>query len=808
MLTRLDLRGDGGPVASRLPRPEPASAGPREEVRAIIAAVRERGDDALRELTARFDGVEPASLTIEPAEIAHAATRVPLEVRQALAAAVANVEAYHRHQLLDDVLHERDGVAVRERHLPVQRAGCYVPGGRAAYPSTLIMTAIPARVAGVDEIAVCVPPGPDGHIAAVTLAAAAAAGVTEVHPVGGAQAIAALAYGTESIRAVDVIAGPGNAYVALAQREVAGVVGVPAGFAGPSEVVVVADAGADATFAAADVILQAEHGPDGLAWLVTWDTTTADAVEAEVSRLAAGAERRSEIEATLRRSGYSVLCSSAEQALEVVNEIAPEHLELMVADPEALVPLVRNAGAVFCGPWAPASVGDYAAGPNHVLPTDGTARFAGALGVRDFLKSMHIVTTDRPGLQRLAPHVIALAEAEGLTAHAESVRLRLAAPDAATQETSLESAVDGAPLNPAEVGPGVVRPRDDIALMAGYHSPQLDVAVRLNTNESPLPPPPAFAEAVAASARSVVWNRYPDRAASELRTRIGARHGVGTDRVFAANGSNEVLQCLLLAYGGPGRSAAVFEPTYALHSHFARVTGTAVVEGECNQDFTLDPDAATTLISSTRPSVTFLCSPNNPTGTVASQATVAAMLDAVRSAGGLLCVDEAYAEFSPHSAMELVDDETPVAVTRTYSKTWAMAGARLGYLVGPAWLVAELEKVALPYHLDALKQAVGLIALDYVDEMQARVDAIVAERSRLTARLGELPVDVWPSGANFVLIRPLHRDGADVWQQLVNRSVLVRNCASWPRLEGCLRVTVGTQDEDDLFLAALEEILL
>ena len=433
MLTRLDLRGRDGPVASRLPRPEPAPDGPLEAVRAIIAAVRERGDAALRELTERFDGVELASLTVEPAEIAEAAARTPSEVRDALAVAVANVESYHRHQLPDDVLHERDGVVVREKHLAVRRAGCYVPGGRAAYPSTLIMTTVPAKVAGVGEIAVCVPPGPGGHIADVTLAAAAAAGVTEVHPVGGAQAIAALAYSTESVPAVDVIVGPGNPYVALAQREVAGVVGVPAAFAGPSEVVVVADATADATFAAADLILQAEHGPDGLAWLVTWDVATADAVEAEVERLAARADRRAEIEATLRHSGYSVLCSSAEQVLEVVNEIAPEHLELLVADPEALVGLVRNAGAVFCGPWSPASIGDYAAGPNHVLPTDGTARFAGALGVRDFLKSMHIVTTDRPGLQRLAPHVIALAEAEGLTAHAESVRLRLAPLDTERQ---------------------------------------------------------------------------------------------------------------------------------------------------------------------------------------------------------------------------------------------------------------------------------------------------------------------------------------------------------------------------------------
>ena len=354
---------------------------------------------------------------------------------------------------------------------------------------------------------------------------------------------------------------------------------------------------------------------------------------------------------------------------------------------------------------------------------------------------------------------------------------------------------------------GLVQPRDDIALMAGYHSPQLDVAVRLNTNESPLPPPPEFTEAVATAARSVGWNRYPDRQATELRERIAARHGTDPGRVFAANGSNEVLQCLLLAYGGPGRSAAVFEPSYALHSHLARVTGTEVVEGERDDNFSLDVEAAMALIGSARPSVTFLCSPNNPSGTVAARSTVDALLDAVGSAGGLLCVDEAYAEFSPHSALESVDDRTPLAVTRTYSKTWAMAGARLGYLVGPRWLVAELEKVALPYHLDALKQAVGIVALDYVDEMQARVDAVVVERTRLTDRLGGLAVDVWPSGANFVLFRPRGRDGAEVWQQLVDRSVLVRNCASWPRLSGCLRATIGTPAENDSLVEALEQIL-
>jgi len=425
MLSRIDLRGFVGPVGERLPRPRPVTEGPVEAVRAIIAEVRKRGDEALLEFTKRFDGVELDRLTVSRDEIAAAVDRTPAEVTAALEEAVANVEAYHRRQLPDDIRHSDRGVVLEERHRPMSRAGCYVPGGGAVYPSTVIMTSVPARVAGVGEIALTVPPGADGRVPDVTLAAAAAAGVLEVHPVGGAQAIAALAYGTESIRAADVIVGPGSPWVALAQREVAGIVGVPSAFAGPSETVVVADSGADAVFAAADVVLQAEHGPDGLAWLVTWDEAAAEAVEAEVARLAAAADRRREIASTLRSCGHSVLCSSPEQAVEVVNEVAPEHLELMVADPDALLPDVRNAGAVFCGPWAPASLGDYAAGSNHVLPTNGTARFASALSVRDFLKSTHVVRADQTGFERLAPHVIALATAEGLTAHADSVRLRL-----------------------------------------------------------------------------------------------------------------------------------------------------------------------------------------------------------------------------------------------------------------------------------------------------------------------------------------------------------------------------------------------
>jgi histidinol-phosphate aminotransferase len=350
-------------------------------------------------------------------------------------------------------------------------------------------------------------------------------------------------------------------------------------------------------------------------------------------------------------------------------------------------------------------------------------------------------------------------------------------------------------------------PRDDVALMPGYHSPQVDVRVRLNTNESPLAPPEAWQQRVAALATSIDWHRYPDRSALELRRSIGSLHDVGPEQIFVANGSNEVLQTMLLTYGGAGRTAAVWEPTYALHSHIARLVGTTVAVGERGADFATDLGEVRRVIETATPSVIFLCSPNNPTGLVEDRATVTATLELARSAGALVVVDEAYGQFAPWSALELVGGDTPLVVTRTFSKTWSMAAARLGYLVGPAWVVEELTKVVLPYHLDAFKQAAAIAALDHVDEMDARVATLVEERGRLIAALADLPVDVWPSGANFVLIRPRHASGAEVWQALVERSVLVRDCSSWPRLEGCLRITIGTSDEDDELLTALREVL-
>jgi histidinol-phosphate aminotransferase len=343
--------------------------------------------------------------------------------------------------------------------------------------------------------------------------------------------------------------------------------------------------------------------------------------------------------------------------------------------------------------------------------------------------------------------------------------------------------------------------RDDLRALEGYHSPQVDVAVRLNTNEAPWPPPAEWSARLADAVRHIEFHRYPDRAAGELRARIAALHGRRPEEVFVANGSNEVLQTLLLAYAGSGRSVLTFEPTYQLHGHIARLTGATTVEVERRADFTIDTERAVDAVRATGIDVVFLCSPNNPTGTVEPRASVEAISAA---SSGLVIVDEAYGQFADWSALELFDAERPLVISRTFSKTWSLAGVRLGYCIAPEWVVAELDKVVLPYHLDALKQIAGILALDYVTEMEDRVAAIVNGRNDIVSALTQLGVEHWPSGANFVLFRPAV---ADVWAGLVARGVLVRNCGSWPRLSGCLRVTVGTPEENERFIAALTEVL-
>jgi histidinol dehydrogenase len=391
-------------------------------VRAIIAEVRKHGDAALLEYTRKFDRLQArsmADLEVPQAKLKAALAALPAAQAAALREAAARVRAFHERQRAESwEFTEADGTRLGQRVTPLEKVGVYVPGGKAAYPSTVLMNVIPAQVAGVGEIVMVSP-----NAAPMALAAAALAGVHKVISIGGAQAVAALAYGTQSVPRVDKIVGPGNAYVAAAKRQVFGQVGIDM-IAGPSEILVIGDGAAPADWVAMDLFAQAEHDEAAQSILLSPDARYLDAVEASMAKLLPELPRRKVIEASLAARGAFVLTRSLEEACSLADRIAPEHLELAVADPDALLPKLRHAGAVFLGRWSSEAVGDYCAGPNHVLPTAGTARFSSPLGVYDFQKRTSVIGVSQAGAKTLGRLAASLAEGEGLQAHARSAELR------------------------------------------------------------------------------------------------------------------------------------------------------------------------------------------------------------------------------------------------------------------------------------------------------------------------------------------------------------------------------------------------
>jgi histidinol dehydrogenase len=396
-------------------------------VREILDAVHSRGDQALIEYTNRFDRMQAqtmADLTIEPSRLDAALAAIPAQQREALESAAQRVHTYHEHQKSDSWSYtEADGTLLGQQVTPLDRVGLYVPGGKAAYPSSVLMNAIPAKVAGVAEL-IMVVPTPDGVINDLVLAAAHIAGVDKVFAIGGAQAVAALAYGTESVPRVDKIVGPGNIYVATAKSMVFGQVGIDM-IAGPSEILVVCDGQTDPDWIAMDLFSQAEHDEDAQAILVSPDAKFLDRVQASIEKLALQMERQQIIETSLGGRGALIKANDLAQAIEIANFIAPEHLELSVEDPLAIVQQVRHAGAIFMGRYTAEAIGDYCAGPNHVLPTSRTARFSSPLGVYDFQKRSSLIMCSPQGAAKLGQTASVLARGEGLTAHARSAEYRL-----------------------------------------------------------------------------------------------------------------------------------------------------------------------------------------------------------------------------------------------------------------------------------------------------------------------------------------------------------------------------------------------
>jgi histidinol dehydrogenase len=421
----IDYATHADEVRGRITRGRAIEGGIVNRTREILERVRSDGDKAVLEYTRAFDCplIDEIGLRVSDAEIDTARKDVDRQFIKALRKSIKNVVRYHERQLPKSWTLKHKGIRLQQRFAPLRRVGIYVPGGKAAYPSTVVMNAIPAKIAGCDEIVMVTPANREGKILPEVLVAAQECGVNEIYRIGGAQAIGALAFGTQSITPVDKITGPGNAYVAAAKQQVFGVVGIDM-IAGPTEVVVIADEDADPAFVAADLIAQAEHDELASPICLTTSLSFAGRVSDEVDRQLSAAPRRSIAAAAFEKHGCAIIVKDLDVAVELANALAPEHLEVLVKKPSRIVRKIRNAGAIFVGEWSTEALGDYVAGPNHTLPTSGTARFSSALSVFDFMKFTNIVSCSKRRFMQLAPYIETLATVEGLAGHAESVRIR------------------------------------------------------------------------------------------------------------------------------------------------------------------------------------------------------------------------------------------------------------------------------------------------------------------------------------------------------------------------------------------------
>lgn len=750
-----------------------------DTVRPIMDAVHTHGDKALHEFGLRFDGVALEELAVSPAEVKEACTRVPQELREAICSAYANILDFHLIQSGETARcrETAPGVYCEQHTLPIRSVGLYVPGGQAPLFSTVLMLAVPAAVAMCKEVVLCTPPGKDGKVNPAILFAADLCGVKRIFKVGGAQAIAAMTYGTASVPKVDKIFGPGNAYVTAA-KQLASLAGVAIDMpAGPSEVEVLADESCVPAFVAADLLSQAEHGPDSQAMLVTTSAAVAEAVAAEVEKQLAALPRK-EIAAKSIANSRIIVLADKQDCIDFTNTYGPEHLIIAMKGVPTLS--VSNAGSIFVGNYSCESAGDYASGTNHTLPTMGCVRAYSSLCVDSFQRKMTVQTITPLGIRSIGRTVELMAEAEHLDAHARAMTLRIQAVAEQPQE---------------EQGTGIARlVRPNILKLKPYSSARDEYAgkaahVFLDANECP---------------HNAPNNRYPDPLQWELKQKISAYKGVAPERIFLGNGSDEAIDLIFRTFCTPGVDSVVaIHPSYGMYEVCADINNVHYLKFMLKAGYQFD---GTAFAESCRDiaKVAFLCSPNNPTGNLLPLAEIRKVLDSFR---GIVVVDEAYIDFAPEgsSVVSLLDEYPRLIVLNTFSKAWASAGIRLGMALAHPEVIALFNKVKYPYNVNILTQRAAMERLDHMDEIRAWVDEALTERTRMMQAVAALPIckQVYPSDANFFLAKV--NDACSIYDALVEQGIIVRNRHRIMMCENCLRITIGTPAENDELLAALKQ---
>ena len=781
-----------GDRAALFDRSTSSDATVRTRTAELIARVRAGGDAALVEMAREFDGVELEAIEIPRAAWDAALDGLEPSLRAAMERAARNIAAAHRAFLPQPAETETEpGVIVGRRPDPLQRVGVYAPGGRAAYPSSVLMGVVPARVVGVGEVVVCSPPGPTGLPSDVVLAAAALGGADRVFAVGGAGAIAAMAYGTATVPRVDRIVGPGNAWVAEAKLQVAGAVAIDAP-AGPSELLVLADFSADPALVARELLAQAEHDPRAAVVAVVVGEEQAEEVCRALEQLLPDLARREIAEQALAGQSGVLVAQDYDNAVAFANEYAAEHLLLVVHEVEqpALLARLRNAGTVFVGDTSSVAFGDYMTGANHVLPTGGLARSYSGLSTLDFVRWTTWQRVTRDAAAALADDVATFAEAEGLPAHAAARarpgRGRVGAPRSAAGSRVTGRGPQGAVVPPTATrdprpATRVSRPAyQSISLYAPNRAP-CAVDLSDNTNLWGMPP---HAERVVRETDVAVATRYPSLYAAELKQALADYLGVGADMIVTGCGSDDVLDSAVRALAEPGDRLAVPDPSFAMLPIFARMNALEpVLVPLVRRHATRRRRHA----RHRRRASSYLCSPNNPTGNRLDADAVARV---VREAPGIVIVDEAYAEFAGGDVRDLLRESDRLLVCRTLSKAFGMAGLRIGYMAGAPSLVAEVEKSRGPYKVNALAERAALAALrDDMAWVRRHVAEAVRVRERLAAALRALGLAPLPSDANFVLV-PVP-DATAIATRLRDHGVAVRPFPALPHIGDALRISVG-----------------
>ena len=771
-------------------------------VRPIVDEVATKGDVALRAYAERFDKVCLTDLRVSEAEIRAAEAIVSDDLKNALRQAYSQIYAFHAAQRFSGVRVETaPGVVCEQRALPISRVGLYIPGGSAPLFSTVLMLGIPARIAGCEKVVLCTPPAKDGSVHPAILFAASLCGITEIFKVGGAQAVAAMAVGTETVPQVDKIFGPGNQYVMAAKQWVAlkgTAIDMPAG---PSEVEVLADDSARADFVAADLLSQAEHGPDSQAILITTSKKLAEDVVAEVSRQCAALPRHEIAEKALQHSKIIVF-DTMEEALEMTNLYAPEHLIIATKDYREVAQKISHAGSVFLGNFSCESAGDYASGTNHTLPTSGFAKSYSGLCLDSFMRKITFQELTEEGIRSIGRCVGLMASEEALDAHRNAMTLRLAACSAsetgATKsniggtKSNIEARISNRIFPNSNSVSRLVRP--NVIKMEAYSSARDEYSgkqatVFLDANESPYNAP---------------LNRYPDPLQTEVKAELAKIKSVRPSQLFLGNGSDEAIDLVFRVFCRPGVDNVVaLEPTYGMYAVCAATNDVEYRRVLLREDFSFRAaDVLQATDANTK--AIFLCSPNNPTGNLLPREEMDILL---KEFPGIVVVDEAYGDFVPEASLRFALDQHPrLIVLATFSKAWASAGLRLGIAMASEEIIGYFNKVKYPYNVNILTQQQALEILKSKDLVADWINLILAERSKMEEALEALPdcQKVYPSDANFVLAKI--NNATALYNALVDRGIIVRNRNKVRLCNDCLRITIGTPAENEALLSALKEL--